>query len=130
MPKTESSRAENKVKELKKRINKLSPEFKRKLTGDNPMSNLFEGLRATGAAAKTVWNSKKVDSLEKKIEKLEAAKEEARQLKETKKFMSGDPSATELYGKSMALLEKAGFKSAYSRGGFLAAPARPMKKSK
>jgi len=106
MPKTETSRADQKVKQLRKRISNLAPVHKRKLLKENSVSNIIEGLRATGTAAKSVWNSKKVSALEAKIAKLEAAKEESRQLKETKAFKKGKPFA-EYYGKSARLLKKA-----------------------
>ena len=49
MPKTGVSRAAARVAILKKKINRLAPTYRRKLTGsDNPVSNLIEGLRATG----------------------------------------------------------------------------------
>ena len=110
MPKTESSRADQKVKQLRKRISNLAPVHKRKIVKEGPVSNVIEGLRATGAAAKTVWNSKKVNALEAKVAKLEGAKEEARQLKETKAFNKGKPFA-EYYGRSDKLLKKAGMKN-------------------
>ena len=109
MPKTETSRADQKVKQLRKRISNLAPVHKRKLLKENTVSNVIEGLRATGTAAKSAWNSKKVSALEAKIVKLEAAKEEARQLKETKAFNKGKPFA-EYHGKSAKLLKKANAK--------------------
>ena len=106
MPKTEVSRAAARVAILKKRINKLSPTYRRKLTGDNPVSNLIEGLRATGTAVKVAFNAKKVDALSKKIDKLEKAQQEAKELKSTKRFMAGDEFA-EYSGKAASLLRKA-----------------------
>ena len=106
MPKTEVSRAAARVAILKKKINRLAPTYRRKLTGDNPVSNLIEGLRATGSAAKGAFNAKKVDALSKKVEKLEEAQQEAKDFKSTKRFMAGDEFA-EYSGKVATLLRKA-----------------------
>jgi hypothetical protein len=106
MPKTVSSRAEAKIKSLRRRISQLRPEFRRKLTGDSPVASLFEGLRATGGAIKGAFNAKKVDALEAKIKKLEAAQEEVESLKSTKRFMAGDDTA-KMDGKMASLLRRA-----------------------
>jgi len=106
MPKTISSRAEAKIKSLRRRISQLRPEYRRKLTDGGPVSSLFEGLRATSGAIKGAFNAKKIDALESKIKKLEAAQEEAESLKSTKRFMAGDDTA-KMDSKMASLLRRA-----------------------
>ena len=107
MPSTESSRADAKAKEIKKRIRLLSPEFKRKHSNGGLLGDLVDGLRATGNAAKSLWNNKEVTSLLKDVKKLQAAGDDARSLKDTKDVMSGKNEWAEFNGKWAVLLRKA-----------------------
>ena len=107
MPRTESSRADIKIKEIKKRISLLSPEFRRKFKDSGPFGDLVDGLRETGNAAKSLWNNKEITSLLKDVKKLEAASDDAKSLKDTKDFMSGKNEWAEFNGKWAVLLRKA-----------------------
>lgn len=107
MPSTELSRADAKVKEIKKRISLLSPEFKRKFNSSGPLGDLVDGLRAVGSEAKSLWNNKEVTSLLKDVKKLQAASDDAKSLKDTKDVMSGKNEWAEFNGKWAVLLRKA-----------------------
>ena len=107
MPSTQSSRADNKIKEIKKRISLLSPEFRRKFDNKGLLGDLVDGLRATSNVAKSAWNNKEVTSLLKDVKKLQSASDEAKSLKDTKDVMSGKNAWAEFDGKWATLLRKA-----------------------
>lgn len=107
MPSTQSSRADNKIKEIKKRISLLSPKFRRKFDNSGLLGDLVDGLRATSNTARAVWNNKEVTSLLKDVKKLQSASDEAKSLQDTKDVMSGRNAWAEFDSKWATLLRKA-----------------------